>query len=309
MPYIMKSVREIEKLSLLERQEYYSYLQNICNGSKVTSYACNKIIVLLAPMLRNFEIEIRGIENILENNLLFIANHSNSHDFFVTKEVFGKIRRNVTPLGAWDGLNALSRLIFKIGDVTFIDRADKKTSEKGILHFCEKIMREGKDGIIFGEGTWNLHPIRPMLAVKTGAVQISLITGKPIIPVIFEYIELPDVCKKERELYTKCVVQFGPPVFTTIAGSIFEQTEKIMQTMTDMRKKLWGEFGISRNNISEINKEVYLNHLYLKKFRAFGFQYNSEWESQFLLDKENEYCMNEDAKFVPGILNKSFYMS
>ncbi len=307
MPHVMKSVREVEQYSLSQKQEYYSFLRNVCNGLKTRSFTCDKIIVLLAPMLRNFEIEIRGIENLPEHNLLFVANHSNSHDYFVTKEVFGKMQRNVTPMGAWDGLNALARFVFKAGDVTFIDRANKKSSENGIMDFCKKILKDGKDGIIFGEGTWNLHPTLPMLKVKAGAVQISLITEKPIVPVIFEYIEVPNVCRRERDLYTKCVVQFGKPIFTTIADSIFEQTDKVMHVMTSIRKSLWNEFGIARSDVSEINKDVYLNHLYLKKNKAFGFKYNSEWESQFLIDKENEYCINENGNFVPGVLDRSFY--
>lgn len=54
---------------------------------------------------------------------------------------------------------------------------------------------------------------------------------------------------------------------------------------------------------------MYLNHLYLKKFKAFGFKYNSEWEAQFLLDKENEYCMNENGEFVPGILGERTFIT
>lgn len=187
--------------------------------------------------------------------------------------------------------------------MTFIDRNDKKSTEKGILNFCSKILA-GKDGIIFGEGTWNLHPIRPMLKIKTGAVQISLITEKPIVPAIYEYVEVPTKCNKEGELYTKCIVQFGKPIYTAIGENIYEQTEKVMQVMIAMRKNLWEELGINRNSISEINKDVYLNHLYLKKFKAIGFKYNSRWESQFLVDKENEYFVNKNGEFVPGILEK-----
>ena len=243
--YILKSSKEVEKYILSEKQEYYASLREACNNLRTKALVWNKIIVLMAPVLRNFEIEIRGIGNIPEENAVFVANHSNSHDYFVTKEVFAKIGRNVTPLGAWDGLSALSRLIFKMGDVTFIDRADKKTSEKGILNFCGKILRESKDGIIFGEGTWNLHPIRPMLAMKAGAIQVSFITGKPIVPVIFEYVEVPKECRKERDLYTKCVVQFGRVIYPDMGESVFEQTQKVMRSMISMRENLWEEFGIN----------------------------------------------------------------
>lgn len=302
MSCILKSMKEVEEYTLPQKRDYYTSLKNICNHFKGASISCNGIIELAAPALRKFKIDIRDVENIPSGNALFVANHSNSHDYFVTKEVFSKIKRKITPLGARDGLNTLAYFVFKMGDVTFIDRDDKKSTEKGILNFCSKILA-GKDGIIFGEGTWNLHPIRPMLKVKTGAVQISLITEKPIVPVIYEYVEIPTKCNKEGELYTKCIVQFGKPIYTAIGESIYEQTEKVMQSMIAMRKNLWEELGINRNSISEINKDVYLNHLYLKKFKAIGFKYNSRWESQFLVDKENEYFVNENGEFVPRILN------
>ena len=43
--------------------------------------------------------------------------------------------------------------------------------------------------------------------------------------------------------------------------------------------------GIRKDSFENINKELYLNHLYLKKFKATGFKYNSELETQFLLNK------------------------
>ena len=206
-------------------------------------------------------------------------------------------------MGARDGLSKLAYWIFKIGDVTFVNRADKKATEKGLLDICSKMLR-GKDGIIFGEATWNLHPTLLMHRLKAGVTQIALITGKPIVPVIFEYVEVPTCCKKEKELYKKCIVQFGTPIYPTIKDDISGQTESLTKAMREMREQLWREVGIERNDIYKINREVYLNHLYLKKYKAVGFRYDSEWESRFLLDKENEYCLNEEGDFVPGILKE-----
>lgn len=61
--------------------------------------------------------------------------------------------------------------------------------------------------------------------------------------------------------------------------------------------------------MDEINKNVYLNHTYLKKFGAFGFEFDSEHEFQYLLRNknhliDNEYCLNQNGDFVPGITKK-----
>lgn len=155
-----------------------------------------------------------------------------------------------------------------------------------------------------GEATWNLHPLLPMQKIKAGAVQVSLITGKPIVPVIMEYVEVPEKCKKEKDLYSKCIVVVGEPIYSAVDKDIFIQAEAVQSVMERMRRELWTELGIKRDCIDDIDKELYLNHLYLKKYKAFGFKYNSEHESKFLLLSENEYCLNDDGKFTPGILKE-----
>jgi len=291
-------------LSISRKNTYYQNLRTECINRNQKPAGWSELISLIAPLLRNFQIEIRGEENIpKDSEVVFVGNHSNSHDFFVIKEVFARLKRQITPLAAWDGLSFVSRLAFYLGNVTFIKRSDKDSIENGILKFCSKILNDN-DGFILGEATWNLHPILPMQKVKAGVVQVSLITGKPIIPVIMEYIEVPKLCKKEKDLYSRCVVKFGKPIYTTIEDNIFTQTEKVQKCMESMRRELWAEFGIIRDSLCEIDKEIYLNHLYIKKFKAFGFKYDSEQESKFLLSKENEYIIDSTGNFAPGILKE-----
>lgn len=219
------------------------------------------------------------------------------------KEVFSRIKRSVLPLAAWDGLNYVSRLAFYLGNVTFIERSNKDDVENGILKFCSKVL-SGNDGLIMGEATWNLHPILPMQKTKAGGVHASLITGKPIVPVIMEYIEVLQLCKKEKELYSRCVVKFGEPIHTSPENNIFEQADIVQTSMELMRRELWAEYGITRDRLDDVDKEIYINHLYLKKFKALGFKYDSEQESKFLLNKENEYYIDSAGNFVPGILQE-----
>lgn len=98
--------------------------------------------------------------------------------------------------------------------------------------------------------------------LKAGITLVSLITGKPIIPVIFEYVESVQICKKESSLYDKCIIQFGTPYYVTTDKNIFEQTYKLQIIMENMRRKLWDELGIRKDSFENINKELYLNHLY-----------------------------------------------
>lgn len=305
----LKEFKEVENLTTVDRKEYFEKLHSFCNNrhvKKQTNQIILWIIAKLSPLFRGFEIEYEGLENISDDEtLIFLCNHSNSHDFFVIRETFDKLHRNVTPLGAWDGLNFLSRHWFKLGNVTLIKRDSKESKERGILDYCTRILH-GDNGFIFGEATWNLHPIKPMQNVKAGVTEVALITGKRIVPTIFEYIEVDGLCKKESKLYTKCIVSFGKPVTVVTEKSIFEQTHELQKTMEEMRRKIWDREGIIRDKLSDVDSEVYINHTYLKKFKAFGFKYDTSLESQFLLKRdnyiENEYYMDDRGNLVPGIL-------
>lgn len=308
------SVKEIDCLTVDEKEKYFNDLKEECINyplKKTTIEWIKKCISYIAPILRSYKLELYGQENLpKDNSAVFICNHSNSHDFFTIHEVFRKIGRKVTPFGASDCLNKSTEFLFKLGDVTLIDRSDKDSSVYGLLEFSKKILN-GLDGVIFSEGTWNLHPSKLMQPIKAGGTQVSLITGKVMIPTIFEYFEVPYECKKESQLYIKCVVVFGEPISVSYQDNLIEKTKEVQTVMENMRKAVREKFGESCYSFSNDEEGVkcYLNHTYLKKFKAFGFRYDSEHEFRFLLDygKDNEYCMNENGEFVPGIttnLNK-----
>lgn len=101
--------------------------------------------------------------------------------------------------------------------------------------------------------------------------EISLITDKPIVPVIFEYVETNKLCKKEADIYKKVIVSFGEPVKVTANESIFEQTDRLQEKMVSMRREIWKRENINKTDLSEEEIKRYLNHTYLKKFKALGF--------------------------------------
>lgn len=137
-PHLFVPFKEVETWSLTAKKNYYENLRNICIKRKKHSTGSSKFVAFIAPLFRNFPIEIRGVENLIDTNVLFSGNHSNSHDVFIIKEVFRKLKRNISPLVAYDGLNSLSRTFFFMSDGTFIDRADKKSIENGLIDFAAK---------------------------------------------------------------------------------------------------------------------------------------------------------------------------
>ena len=302
------STNRLENMTLVEREKYLENLRIQLSILKKDKYIINgqKIIENIYPFLRNYEIEIYGEENLLGlENAIFLFNHSNSHDIFTAYEFLSMLKRNGTVMVATDCLNTFSKTIFSMAGSTMFDRNDKKQSLNSIYDFSKKIIN-GKSGVIFGEATWNLHPVKAMQNIKIGCTKSAQLSKVPIIPTIMEYVEVPDMIKNEKDLINRCIITIGKPIFVNYDDSLIKKVQEVQLSMEIMRKKLWKQLNIKKDSLDDINKELYLNHTYIKKFKAFGFVYDSEKEFKFLRSNngetiENEYTINSNAEFVPGV--------
>lgn len=304
------SNREIEEMSISKQKEYYEQLRRECLSLKDNQLQVGQeLIHQIYPFLRSYQLEIEGEENIpKDSNAIFVVNHSNSHDIFTAYEVLSALNRKGSVMVATDCLTPITTEIFRISNATLLDRRKKEDREQSVLKLSKKIL-EGSDGVIFGESTWNLHPTLPMHNIKLGPSKISAITEVPIIPTIFEYIEVPDMLDKESKLYHKCIIRFGKPISIDLSDNLISQTNDVRNRMINMRENIWRDNGIVRSSISNIDPELYINHTYIKKFKAFGFTYDSKKEQEYLLfldkeAKENEYHIDQEGRFVPGITEK-----
>lgn len=282
------SIAEEENMSSEEKREYYESLRSKLTktGESANPTIGSKILAKINPLYRNYKTEIYGEENIPKNDSsLFVINHSNSHDAFTTVEVFDRLNKTATILASSECLNLPTLLMFKSTGAIMLDRREKTSRNSGSILLSQKLVN-GKNGVIFSEGTWNLHPVKPMQNLRTGAARISLISRKAIVPTIFEYLEVDDMCEKDPELYKKCIVLFGKPIYVDERDSLIEKTEELQSRMEEMRRSLWNANGVRKGSIDEIDKELYLNHTYVKKFNSFGFTFDSEAESRLLYSKD-----------------------
>lgn len=298
-------------LSISEQKSYYNELRRQCLSLNNNQIEIGQdLIKRFYPYIRKYEIEIQGEENIPSHtNVLFVANHSNSHDIFTAYELFSLLRRRGSVMVATDCLNPLTTQVFNISNATLLDRRNKFERNASVLHQSKKLI-DGYDALIFGESTWNIHPILPMHNIKNGASKISLIAEVPIVPVIFEYIEINDMVKSDSQLYNKCIIRFGKPIMINYTDTLSSQSQNIRETMTTIREEIWAHYGITRKTIEDIDPILYVNHTYAKKFKALGFTYDSLQEQKNLLflkgeSCENEYTINENGEFVPGVTEKN----
>ncbi len=301
----------IDNLSVSERKEYFERIRNqlLHIKSKQPNYG-QDIIKRVYPLLRNYKLELQGEENVpKDSNVIFLVNHGNSHDIFTAYEALSMLNRRGSVMVATDCLNKFSTEIFNISNATLFDRRIKEDRLNSMLSISKKII-EGNDGVVFGESTWNLHPTLPMHNIRQGISKISLIAQKPIVPVIFEYVEDDGIKKSEGQLYKKCIIRFGLPVVINYNDSLISQTGNIRDDMIKMRRQIWNDYNINKDSLSKIDPLIYINHTYLKKFKAVGFTYDSASELKFLLflagdEKANEYTLNQDGEFNPGITEKN----
>lgn len=302
----------MEKFNVEEfssKKEYYEYLRNICLNIKNNQLKIGQdAIKVFYPLFRNYKIELEGEENIpSDTNVLFVLNHSTSHDIFTAYEFLSMLNRKGSVMVATDCLSPITTKIFDISNATLLDRRNKEERKNSVFELSQKIIN-GNDGVIFGEGSWNLHPILPMHIIHNGASKISFITEVPIIPTIVEYIEVDDLVKTDSKLYKKCVIRFGKAIYQNYDSSLIENSNNIRNAMTNIRKSIWSEYGIKRDSIEYIDPLLYVNHTYAKKFKAIGFTFDSSKEEKYLLyDKdlrENEYTIDEFGYFKPGITKK-----
>ncbi|MDD5888069.1 MAG: lysophospholipid acyltransferase family protein [bacterium] len=306
----VNKIPNFNDLSISEKKAYYEQLRKECVEFKNAQANIGQgLIKTIYPFLRKYQIELQGEENIpKDTRVLFVANHSNSHDIFTAYEMFSFLERQGSVMVATDCLSPITTQIFNISNATLLDRRVPRERQDSVLSMSKKILT-GNDGLIFGEGTWNLHPTLPMHNIHNGAAKVSLITEAPIIPTIIEYIEKEEMISSDSQLFDKCIIRFGKPIVIDCSDTLSTQSAKIREAMATTRKQIWCDYDIKKNRIEDINPCMYINHTYAKKFKALGFTYDSKKEQNHLLflndePEENEYTLNQDSCFVPGITEK-----
>lgn len=124
-----------------------------------------------------------------------------------------------------------------------------------------------------------------------------------------EYVEVPELCSKEKELYSKCIAKIGKPIRIDRQKSLIEQNERLQTIMENMRMDLWKENGTYRECIGDIDASVYVNHTWLKKFGTPLFTFDTQREKNILFVKRGEaldyeWHIDRNGRFKPGIIGK-----
>lgn len=303
---------DLEMMTRDEKKEYFSSAREYCltlgKPGKQLSFTAENL-AKYNRVTRKYDYGFERADNIPRDGAIIAVNHSNSHDILNMYEIVTSFGMRIAALIAKEVLDPFTVMMFRLGDATVIDRRDKESSRNGVFKLSNFVLN-GYVGVVFPEGTWNLHPIKPMQDIRTGAVKVAAITRKPIIPTIMEYIEVPEVCKKESEIYKKCVVSFGDPFYVDAQESLIGQTVSLQKIMEDMRRKVRADNGVKRDKLEDVDPEVYVNHTWLKQYGGYHHGFDPENENGFLFSKdgtvpENGYRIDASGRFVPGVISRN----
>ena len=140
---------DFESLSTSEKREY---IQNLNEYSKNYDHKQfqfgQKVIKSVYPLLRSYQIIIEGAENVpKDSNVIFLTNHSNSHDIFTGYEMMSMLSRRGSVMVATDCLNPLTIGLFNTANATLFDRRNKEQSQNSMFEMSKKIIN-GNDGLM-----------------------------------------------------------------------------------------------------------------------------------------------------------------
>lgn len=283
------SREEEKKLTKEEQKEYYLRIREYYKKQALlqdkTYEDIHEVYQVLAKRIRKYELEVLGQENILDDTCIFACNHSNSHDYYTLQEILTK---NFYSLCAKDSLNTMNKVLLKLGSCVFIDRNDSISAFKGRNALIEKVLQK-RNVVIFPEGTWCVHPAKLLLPFHMGVIKIAKITGKPIIPIVMEYIETDKIEQLEKNMIKKCVVMIGKPIYVEIDSDEKTKLEELKEAMATLKWMIYESQPTMKRD--ELDFQVFSNHDALKMDTQM-FKYDYQKEEKYIYG--NDLYMYQD---------------
>jgi 1-acyl-sn-glycerol-3-phosphate acyltransferase len=208
--------------------------------------------LILRPILAAItKRDYRGIEKLPKSGGYVIAANHNSHvdPLLLARFVLdaGLIPRYLAKESLFEHW-FMKRLVIPCEQIPvgrYTDRA------RNALEPAENAIRDGKQVIIYPEGTITRDPAAWPMSGRTGAIRVALETGCPLIPVCqsgAQDVLWPYTLKFRLFPRKKYVVVVGEPMdLSTYSGKpiteelLHEATNRLMDTLTDMMIDIRGE--------------------------------------------------------------------
>ena len=187
------------------------------------------------PIIKIFTAQIEGKENIPKRGAFILAsNHINSSDHYFIGLALRERSRDIHFIGAPNArfIKWYTAIVYYLADVISIDR--NRVDREALLKEAEHYLRKGEIIAIYPEGNTNRNNI--LLKGKTGAAELALRTGLPIVPI--------GMSSKRKGTMRKRVIKIGKPLYFTKETStelsqklLRKTTKKIMMAISSLSEK------------------------------------------------------------------------
>lgn len=173
---------------------------------------------------RDFDLQIIDENNLPDYSpVIYVVNHTNSHDIPVASEV---IKKHHNVLLGRQPLKIIDRIAFCLNGVIWVDRKNRFSKHNAKSEII-KCLNNKTNILMFPEGTWNRSDNKIMLPLYWGCVDIAKSSKAPICPIILDYT--PKVC------YAKV----GNPIFIDESEDKLTAINRIRDEMATLRWELW----------------------------------------------------------------------
>lgn len=284
------SLKEELQLSQKELLIYYSKLreyllmtphESLTNGSLTVCKRINPIVRETLKKLCGYQIITLSSDNIKGLDGIYAHTHQSKCDHINLIAT----NPNHTIMINSSVLSNFYKLVLLINGVVYVDKRDKVSREKAKLELIRLLLQD-KGITMFPESAWNLSPNKLHLPLYVGVTEIAKITGKPIIPVVQEYIyndQKRDGIERVEEVY----VEYGTPILVNETDNIFEKLEEYSTAIATMRWNLIEQKGkYMRNGISNYE---YINFVEGCKRNLKNAGIDIEVETQGLFGANDEF--------------------
>lgn len=284
------SLKEELKLSQKELLVYYSNLrdyllmtphESLTNGSLTVCKIINPIVRDTLKKMCGYQIITLGNKDV--NGLVGIYAHTHQskcdHINLIATNPNHTIMLNSSVLSNF------YKIVLLINGVVYVNKMDKVSREKAKLELVRLLLQD-KGVTMFPESAWNLSPNKLHLPLYVGVTEIAKITGKPIVPVVQEYIyndQKKDGIERVEEVY----VEYGTPIFVNETDNIFEKLEEYSTAIATMRWNLIERKGKYMRN--EISNYEYINFVEGCKRNLENAGIDIEIEKQGLFGANDEF--------------------
>lgn len=231
----------------------------------------HKPLLAVMKSTRDFDLQIIDGNNLPDYSpVIYVVNHTNSHDIPVASEV---IKKHHNVLLGKQPLKIIDRIAFCLNGVIWVDRKNRLSKHNAKSEII-KCLNNKTNILMFPEGTWNRSDNKIMLPLYWGCVDIAKSCNVPICPIILDYT--PKVC------YAKV----GKPIVINETESKQTAINHIRDEMATLRWELWEKQPI-------LKRDELSNDYYKKILQHDADEYpkiNLEYESSVVRKEHLEYC-------------------